>query len=411
MRVRYILSLVFSFQLPVCPVFAADEDGTDGIEHHRVAFVTNAARSAIFGDWPEANMGLTGLEAADSICVNQASAAGLLSPGDFIAWLSDSEDDAYCRLHGLAGKKSALCGQESLPEAAGPWVRTDGTPWAEDVASLTMLSNPEVYTPLRLDEYEEPVVPVVSTVWTGTSNIGTLNIGHCMDWTAAPIGENTAIGFTNRTGTAWSGSQSALCTSTGHLYCLEKGTGPALDLQPATTRVAFMTNVTGSSDLGSWSSADPGTEGIEAADSICNNRAEVWSYPEVGSYKAWISDESTNARDRFVHDGPWQTPDGIPVAENMADLTDGDILAPINQHFFTSHRVWTGTDQFGMKVAGNTCESWTVSSLFGKVGQSDNVGPNWTAWSNANCMIGGGGHLFCLSDAPPGLQYADGFEN
>jgi hypothetical protein len=412
MRIRSVLTLVPFVLLFVCPVSTAQSAGPDGVVHQRVAFVTNAARSAIFGDWPEATMGLSGLEAADSICVNRASAAGLLSPGEFVAWLSDSEDDAYCRLHGLTGKKSSNCGEPSLPEAAGPWVRTDGIPWAEDVAKLTMLMNPEVYTPLWLDENANPVVPVVSTVWTGTSNLGTLNVGHCMDWTAAPIGESTAIGFTNRTVSYWSGSEGGLCTSPNrHLYCLEKGTGPALDLEQPTGRIAFITSVTGPSNLGSWDAADPGTQGIDAADSICVNRAGLRSYPSSDSFRAWISDEDTDARDRFVNDGPWHTPDGIPVAQDLADLTDGDILAPINQGFYSNHRIWTGTDQFGARDMDGTCGSWTGAAGFGKVGQSDNAGPSWTAWSNTSCQVAGGAHLYCLSDALPGLQYADGFED
>jgi hypothetical protein len=66
----------------------------------------------------------TGLEAADAICQSRAEAGGL--NGTFRAWLSDDDDDAYCRIHGLSGKKAENCGQGSLPDFAGNWVRTDG---------------------------------------------------------------------------------------------------------------------------------------------------------------------------------------------------------------------------------------------------------------------------------------------
>ena len=409
MKIQMILPLLSSILLLVCPAVGAQNVDPSGVEHQRVAFVTTAAHSAIFGNWPEASMGLSGLEAADSICVNRASAAGLLAPGDFVAWLSDSTDDAYCRIHGLNGKKIDNCGEPSLPESAGPWVRTDGLPWAKSVVDLTI--DNEVYTTLRMDENGDPVA-LNSLVWTGTSSLGFQTIGHCMDWTAAPIGENTAVGLVNRTGSYWSGNTTSLCTAPArHLYCLEKGAGPALNLQPATSRAAFVTLEQNSSNLGVWPSATQGTQGIEAADSICNNYAAALNLEDAGSYKAWISDDNTNARDRFVNDGPWFTPDGIPVAENLADLTDGEIIAPINQRFFSNHRVWTGTDEFGMRVMGANCGGWTGASGSGRAGLSDSITVNWTNWGNTTCAVGGVGHLFCLSDGGPEYEYADGFEN
>ena len=64
----------------------------------------------------------------------EGAAAGL--KGTFVAWLSDDNDDAYCRIHLLTGKKSANCGKAVLPVNAGPWLRTDGFPFADRIDKL-----------------------------------------------------------------------------------------------------------------------------------------------------------------------------------------------------------------------------------------------------------------------------------
>lgn len=71
------------------------------------------------------------MAAGDAVCQARATEAGLVNADKFVAWLSDADDDAWCRLHGLTGQVSTNCGQQSLPQAAGPWVRTDGLPFAE----------------------------------------------------------------------------------------------------------------------------------------------------------------------------------------------------------------------------------------------------------------------------------------
>ena len=50
----------------------------------------------------------------------------LPAPDQFVAWLSDSSDDAYCRLHGLHGQRAGNCGQASLPKSGGPRSSVDG---------------------------------------------------------------------------------------------------------------------------------------------------------------------------------------------------------------------------------------------------------------------------------------------
>jgi len=104
-------------------------------------FVTSVSGNGNISTWADAG-GKTGLAAADAVCQARANAAGL--PGIFKAWLSDGNDDAYCRVHNLTGKISANCGQSSLPASAGPWVRMDGFPFG---ARIDQLLNGTVYSP------------------------------------------------------------------------------------------------------------------------------------------------------------------------------------------------------------------------------------------------------------------------
>jgi len=411
MRVVECLAVLLAFLALTGPEIGFGDSSPDGVVHTRVAFVTAVRGPAVFGDWDEASEGTTGLEAADSICQNLASSAGLLSPVDFLAWLSDSTDDAYCHIHNLSGKLSDNCGLGTAPATAGPWVRTDGAPWME-LPNFAGSDLEVVYTPMRYDENGDPV-PLTPgtplTVWTGTFATGEGQPNPCSDWTATPA-ETAITGVINRTGTSWGSDVFANCQSAErHLYCLESGSGPDLDLQQPPGRIAFITSALGSSVLSTWSQAEPGTEGLAAGDSICNNEAANSLLPEVGSYKAWLSDASTHARDRFVNDGPWYTADGVLVADSLADLTDGELLAPVNQLFYTSVRIWTGTDHLGMRVGDDHCNSWTAGGIFGRSGRANFIGADWTSAATSGCG-NMNYHLYCLSDALPGLSYQDGFE-
>jgi len=84
---------------------------------NNVVFVTYVSGSGNLDSWPDAG-GQTGTAAGDAICQARAAAGGLANPSQFRAWLSDQNDDAYCRIHNLTGKKSANCGMATLPVAA-----------------------------------------------------------------------------------------------------------------------------------------------------------------------------------------------------------------------------------------------------------------------------------------------------
>jgi len=378
---------------------------------NRVAFVTSATGSANLSTWDESADGLTGLVAADSICTTLATAGELNNSGNFVAWLSDSVDDAYCRLHNLSGKMEANCGELKLPVSAGPWVRTDGVPFAPSI-EMFLTNTSLVYTPLRIDE-NGVALPLDSWVWTASNRDGTLSpVGNCADWDGTPL-EPARSGRVDRTSVNWTDQTNIACGFLNvHLYCFETLSGPALVLPDSPGRIAFATENTGNGDLGSWPQADPGTVGIAAGDSICNNQASSAGLPHPGTYKAWLSDATTDAHDRFTYDAPWVRVDGFEIASSLADLIDGVLFTSNNLNQFGNHMsnnsAWTGTNADGTAHADH-CDSWQSTGGDGREGRVNAVSEGWTSTSSIACTTTFV-RLHCLSDVNPDRVYANGFE-
>ena len=98
----------------------------------------------------------------------------------------------------------------------------------------------------------------------------------------------------------------------------------------AVKRRAFVTSSRGSGNLSSWSEAG-GAVGLAAGDAICRARALGADLPNAGTYRAWLSDATGSPSTRFTKSTiPYARRDGVIVANNWADLTDGNIQVPIN---------------------------------------------------------------------------------
>ena len=162
---------------------AASNTASAGV--NLVSFVTSSVGTGDLSTWPDAVSAgtATGLAAGDAVCQARAQAAGLT--GTFKGWLSDDNNDAYCRMHGLSGRKSANCGQTALPAWAGPWVRMDGEPFAEVISKLT--GSYAVLTPAKLDEMNH-LAPY--EYWTGTNIYGESSTDTCTGWT-----DSSSVGY------------------------------------------------------------------------------------------------------------------------------------------------------------------------------------------------------------------------
>src|SRR5690606_4557544 len=66
--------------------------------------------------------------------------------------------------------------------------------------------------------------------------------------------------------------------------------------------------------------------GLAGGDAICAARAEAAGLP--GTYVAWLSTATVDARDRLGSARGWRRVDGEPFADTVEDLASGKIFYP-----------------------------------------------------------------------------------
>ena len=382
----------------------------------RKVFVSSATGTADLSTWADAGF-FTGLDAADAVCQTRASAAGLANASNYIAWMSDSSDDAYCRLHGLTGKKANNCGLASLPESAGPWVRTDNWPFAEHIG-LLLQPNRLVYTPPYYNENASPVPlsGLSPRVFTATDGNGELhpNSVTCGDWTDANAAGVVRGGDTTLTGTGWTGGSGTSCSAELRLMCMERVAGPELLPLGNTGNFVFVTSASGPGDLSAWPEAEPGTTGIAAGDSICSGLAADAGLDEPETYRAWLSDADTDAIDRLFTQGPWVRLDMVPVASSPAGLVSSTRFTAVSLteqgDYLGNSGVWTGTADDGTAV-GDQCSGWTdgTNSVTARTGSAYRSAAGWSSQFTHDCDSSFL-RLYCFQDVSPDVLFLDGFE-
>lgn len=391
---------------------AATEPTVDDLPPRRM-FITSVSGTGNFSTWPDAG-GSTGVAAADAICQARAGIAGLPNAEAFRAWISDTEDDAYCRLHGRGGSKADSCGESTLPVAAGPWIRVDGLPFAPSIDSLLSPAN-EVFHPPRIDEFG---AERTDSVWTGTTGAGVLSAtGDCFAWASDTSGF-AAVGSSDGTSEAWTSTWASptrsMCSSSHALLCFEAGVGGALPALEARGVLAFVSSAVGSANLSTWAQAG-GASGIAAGDAICQALAGSAGLADPTRFKAWLSDSTLDAKSRFASGGPWVRLDRTSIAISLAELTSAVLGTSISQtelgEYVGNAHVWTGTNADGTQ-RGSGCSGWTStsSSLEAVTGTPNVASSSWTRNTQlivpARCNVTA--RLYCL--AAPIPIFSDDFE-
>jgi len=364
----------------------------------RTAFVTSTTGNGNLSTWVGASPN-AGLAAADAVCQARATAAGL--PGTYVAWMSDPFDDAYCRVHGLTGKKANNCGLAALPVAAGPWVRPDGQPFAPTIDRL-LAPTRQTFRPASTNELGTEVGST-DKVYTGTDDAGVLTSAACNAWTTSLSTVRGAMGEAHGGGTSWTDALALdpTCDTFGRLRCVQTTSGPALPSRHPVAKKAFLTSVTGTGNLSTWADAG-GLTGIAAADAVCQARARFAGYANSQSFKAWMS-SSTSAISRFFNNGPWARPDGVIIATSEFDLTDGRLNAPLylteTNAYLTGNSdtgsVWTGTSSTG-SATFTYCSIWTSTGSTGTTGRFDLADGRWVSSVSSSCTELQ--RLYCLED-------------
>jgi hypothetical protein len=149
--------------------------------------------------------------------------------------------------------------------------------------------------------------------------------------------------------------------------------------------------------------------GLDNADAICQGSAEDAGLP--GSYRAWLSSKREGSpATRFRRSAkPYTRVDGVIVASDWDDLTDGTLTNPIllteqgGQNIGFGERVWTATGTDGEyyedPVLGeHDCHSWQdATGFWAYVGSATVTNATWTQQSGDpvwGCLSFGA--LFCF---------------
>jgi hypothetical protein len=115
-----------------------------------------------------------------------------------------------------------------------------------------------------------------------------------------------------------------------------------------------------------------GSDALNILDNWCNHEASTYSYP--GIYKAWLSTNNVDAKDRLV-DGKWVNSKGEIIAWRFDELLGGYLRNYIDSY----KEVFTGTEYDGMGTNKN-CNDWTsnMNIDFGTKGFASAVDKMWT---------------------------------
>lgn len=172
--------------------------------------------------------------------------------------------------------------------------------------------------------------------------------------------------------------------------------------------------------VGSGDGANLG--GLEGADAHCQSLA-VGAGAGERTWRAYLSDSSTDARDR-IGSGPWHNARGVLIAENLealhseanaiskeTGLTETGEIVKGRGDQPNEHDILTGSNPDGTR-ATQTCNDWTSNSEGSAiVGHHDRVGLDESAaaksWNSSHpsrgCSpdnlraSGGNGYFYCFA--------------
>ena len=126
-------------------------------------------------------------------------------------------------------------------------------------------------------------------------------------------------------------------------------------------------------------------QSLYIADALCANRADDQGLPDALSYRAWLSDSTTDARDRFKQGrGRLVMVNGLVLADSWSALLAGELQNPLEVTEMSETyqgAVWTGTRPDGTVVPdAENCDDWSTDSFqkTGYYGYSDRTTPEWT---------------------------------
>jgi hypothetical protein len=301
-------------------VDAADEVDASPDSRANFVFATSSLHNANLG----------GLAAADAICQQRATDAGL--PGTYVAYLSSGGVHASTRLVGSRG-----------------WQRVDGKPVADTTAQLASL---RMWYPISTDELGNDLRGLPIRVWTGAAVDGSVG-GTCNDWSDAANNSLSAVGLLESGGGRWTYADLATCDTQARLYCFEIGQRTVMAPPRVTGRLAFVSN-------GVWAPA-----GIASADALCNGEGQA--VKPTATFKAALPLSTATTASRFTVTGAtWVRSDGVPIVDTPASMftaavSRAHVILAADGQLTGQTTYWSGYPDLLAQLA-ESCSDWTVPS-------------------------------------------------
>jgi len=141
--------------------------------------------------------------------------------------------------------------------------------------------------------------------------------------------------------------------------------------------------------------------GLAGADAFCADRAAAAGIP--GTFRAWLSSTTVDARDRLGAARGWVRPDGRPVVDTVEDLVaNGPHLYPLTidelGQTVIGARVVTATNGLDSRVEitaeRGTCDDWTSTGGRATGAYNDAQGIMWQDYASVDCIDSA--HLYCF---------------
>jgi hypothetical protein len=260
-----------------------------------------------------------------------------------------------------------------------------GDPETGEIATLTSTSNPlariasaefSVSTPAACTNCGDP------TCATGLSRTVTVSLRHDTGfngetYTLVPSGSNftnavsTPSSFTLNVGSIQAFSTTGTLNTCNAFSFFFEVRGP---------NRAFVTSTLQRGNFG----------GAAGADAICQARANAASLG--GTWLAWIADTAVpnTPSNRFIGSTPWvRVGDGVKIADDLTDLTNGNIDAALNRNEFGTTvapgtAVWTGVTSAN-GIAAERCTNWSTTAGTGRRGSVTRYNGQWTDAGTSSC--------------------------
>lgn len=316
-------------------VAVGDDAAEDGPLAANIVFVTSQA--VIPGQ-------LGGIAGADAACDQDARMAGL--PGTYVAWLSTSTTSAASRLGTARG-----------------WVRTDGLPFADQVADIVA---GRIWYPPRKDELQQEFKGIAVTA---TQPNGTLEgNGSCQDYT--DTSGSVRVGNPSSGTDQWTDELTTSCGGQLYLYCFGIDHTTTVTVAPSTAKRAFLSQP-----------IVPGG-GRAALNSQC--RSDAMAAGLGMNFAALVATTTASARESFTPQ-TFRRLDNVIVTNDLLSL--GAPIAVRASGSYASANVWSGAGNPTQLAAALNCSDWATNTAGqdGAIGDSANSGSYWFSYGTGSC--------------------------